>query len=206
MKIVEDLGMTTASENTTALGRYALFECTTCKTAFKARCGSTTAMKQTQCKACANTSHQQCHHPLYAIWNGIKQRCYSPKRKDFERYGGIGVTMSDVWVNDVNAFITWCLANGWSKDLVVDKDILCELYGISPAIYSPETISFITTQQNAEFANAKEVIQYTLDMQEVARFRSAAKAAVHMNVVKSTIANACRGIQQTAKGFIWKYA
>ena len=30
MKIIKDLGITTANENTTSTGRYAIFECTKC--------------------------------------------------------------------------------------------------------------------------------------------------------------------------------
>lgn len=45
MKIIKDLGQITASENTTAVSRYAIFECTKCNTHFKARATGTTAKK-----------------------------------------------------------------------------------------------------------------------------------------------------------------
>jgi len=66
MKIIEDLGRTTASPTTTSLARYAIFECTTCKEHFKARCGSTAAKKQTQCQACTRSEKQLYKHPLYS--------------------------------------------------------------------------------------------------------------------------------------------
>ena len=205
MKIVEDLGMI-FNKTQTSKARYAIFECTKCKQNFKARCGSTAAKKQTSCQLCTRNEKQTTIHPLYAIWNGIKQRCYSPKRKDYWKYGGKGVTMHDSWINNAQAFIDWCENNGWNNSFVVDKDILCNKLNISPKIYAPYTISFITTQANAEEANAKEVIQYSLDGTELNRFVSATKAGSSVGANKSQIANACRGIVKTSVGFIWKYA
>lgn len=205
MKIVKDLGKTTATEFTTHLARYAIFECTECNTHFKARAEGTSAKKQKLCQECTRDPNQYYKHPLYAIWNGIKQRCYSPKRKDYNRYGGIGITMCDEWINSAPTFIEWCLANGWDTSSVVDKDIKCRQLAISPAIYSPDTITFITAQENAEEANAKVVQQFTEDGTLIAEFPSTVKAAASVGVVKSSIANCCRGINKTCKSFVWKY-
>lgn len=208
MRIVKDLGTTTARPDTTSLARYALFECTICKNPFKARCGSTSAKKQTSCRECTLSPGQQYKHPLYAIWNGIKQRCYSPKRKDYCRYGGIGVTMCPEWLNDSSSFISWCLANGWEASLVVDKDIKCRTQNISPTIYAPHTLSFITVQANAEEANAKTVLQYTLDGEFLAEHVSTVKAVLSLGKKRSSktgVANCCRGVSHTAFGFKWKY-
>lgn len=206
MKIIEDLGKTTANENTTALARYAIFECTICEEHFKARASGSTAKNQTSCKACTRSESQNYKHPLYAIWNGIKQRCYSNKRKDYHKYGGIGVTMCDEWKYDSDSFIKWCIENGWRENLVVDKDIKCREMNISPTIYSPETISFITTQKNAEEANAKTVLQFTKENIFVKEYVSCVEAGKQFGTNnKSVIANACRGISKTAYGFVWKY-
>lgn len=208
MKIIEDLGRTTANENSTNLARYAIFECTICKEYFKARCGSTKAKNQTCCQKCTLNEKQTYKHPLYAIWNGIKQRCYSPKRKDYWKYGAKGVTMCDEWKNDAQSFIDWCTNNGWNNSLVIDKDILCRELNISPAIYSPQTISFITTQQNAEEASAKAVLQFDLEGNLIADHVSCTQAAISLGKTKtskSSIANCARGIQNTAFGFKWKY-
>lgn len=113
--------------------------------------------------------------------------------------------MCDTWKNDSEVFIDWCLLNGWNSKLTIDKDIKSRELGISPAIYSPETISFISTQANAEEANGKIVEQYSLDGTLIKEFPSASKAALHMNVNKSTIANCCRGLTKTCKQYVWKY-
>ena len=208
MKIIEDLGQTTANENTTRISRYAIFECSVCLQPFKARAVGATARKQKSCGPCTKNINQTCKHPLYPIWNGIRQRCYNPKRKDYARYGAIGVTMHETWKNDAQAFIDFCLQNGWTSDLVIDKDIKCRELGIYPAIYSPDTLSFISVQSNAEEANAKAVLQFSLQGELLNEYPSCTKAALALGktkAFKSAIANCCRGLNKTSLGFIWKY-
>lgn len=45
------------------------------------------------------------YKPEYRIWICIKQRCLNPNRKDWQYYGGRGITVCDEWVNDVRQFI-----------------------------------------------------------------------------------------------------
>jgi hypothetical protein len=58
---------------------------------------------------------------LYAIWYGIKYRCYCKHNKDYKRYGGRGITVCAEWQNSYEAFETWALANGYQPDLCVDR-------------------------------------------------------------------------------------
>lgn len=207
MKIVQDLGMLPNQSNTRKI-HFALFECTKCNQPFKARANSSASKKQTTCEACANLSHNLSKHPLYSIWNGIKQRCYSSARKDYKKYGQKGVTMCEEWRDSPEAFIAWCTQNGWEPGLCVDKDIKCRELGITPAIYSSSTVSFITAQENAEEAVAKEVHQYDSNNNYLATFPSTAKAALSLGkpyTARSSIANCARGLTKTAFGFIWKY-
>lgn len=36
-------------------------------------------------------------HPLYPIWNSMRQRCYCLKRKDYHNYGGRGIKVCSRW-------------------------------------------------------------------------------------------------------------
>jgi len=209
MTIVKDLGMQTANHTPGAgKARYAMFECTECHTSFRARCGSTAAKKQTRCVTCTRNEAQTYKHPLYAIWNGIRQRCYNPKRKDYPHYGGSGVTMYPQWKDDFSSFFTWCIDNGWHKDIVIDKDIKCREQGISPSIYSPTTISFVTIQANSEEANGKPVMQFTKSGEFLAEYPSTAAAITALGrpySARSSIANCARGVSKSSFGFTWKY-
>jgi hypothetical protein len=208
MKILKDLGKLETKAGSNKFARYAICECNSCHVAFKVRMNSTKAKEQTICITCSSTKHNLATTPLYAIWNGIRQRCYNPKRKDFNHYGGVGVTMCDEWKDDVIAFSTWCLSNGWTPEYVVDKDVKCRELNINPAIYSPQTISFISTEENAQEANNKAVQQYTVNGEFVCDFSSCTEAALSLGkskAAKSSVANAARGVNKTAFGFVWKY-
>lgn len=208
MKIVEDLGMQYTDPNNPGnrKQRFVLFECTTCLTPFRARAITPASKVQLSCQSCLSNEKQTYNHPLYAIWNGIKQRCYNSKRKDYNRYGAIGVTMADQWKSDYNSFYTWCLENGWNRDLHIDKDIKCRELQISPAIYSPETITFVTPSQNIREAIGQSVEQYTLSGNYIATFASPIEAAESVGLTKGDLISAvCRGKNKTSNGFIWKY-
>lgn len=51
----------------------------------------------------------------------------------------------------------------------------------------------------------KEIIQYSLDGEEIQRFPSAKEAGRHLDKSGGTIADCAAGRQKTAYGFIWKY-
>jgi hypothetical protein len=207
MTIIEDLGMTTASDSSTNIARYAIFECTECKAHFKARATGTTAKSQTKCITCASENKRMHTHPLYPIWNGIKQRCYSPLRKDYHNYGGKGVTMAPEWIDDPVAFITWCTSNGWAKGLEIDKDIKCRELGISPAVYAPHTISFVSSSINTREACGRKIDQLTLDGVYLRSFNSAIEAAEFVGALSGdSITSTCRNRQKTSYGYKWCYS
>ena len=206
MRIIEDLGTTTVSNTSTNTNRMAIFECLTCKKHFKARASGNTAKQQTQCIDCASTNNSRCDHPLYHVWNGIKQRCYSAKRKDYHRYGGAGVTMQDSWIDNSAEFITWCENNGWKPGLHIDKDIKCRELGINPPTYSENTISFVTCSTNCREANSRKIDQFDLSGNYLNTFNSAIEAAESLGKTSGdTITNVCRGRAKTSYGYIWKY-
>jgi len=41
----------------------------------------------------------------YSLWLGMKQRCMNPKHKNFEDYGGRGITVCAKWVESFEAFL-----------------------------------------------------------------------------------------------------
>lgn len=61
------------------------------------------------------------HKRLYGIWHGMKTRCYYKKYKQFDDYGGRGITVCDEWRNNFQAFYDWAIANGYSDELTIDR-------------------------------------------------------------------------------------
>ena len=58
---------------------------------------------------------------LYRIWDALKSRCCNPNVKEFNDYGGRGITVCDEWRNSSLAFRKWALANGYQEGLQIDR-------------------------------------------------------------------------------------
>jgi hypothetical protein len=50
------------------------------------------------------TKHFEFHRE-YAVWEGIKSRCFNPKNKNFRNYGGRGITVCERWRRSFAKFI-----------------------------------------------------------------------------------------------------
>ena len=87
------------------------------------RTGNTTSCgcyKRENAKRLYSTVRQKDKH-LYAIWNGIKQRCFNKNNKSYHNYGGRGIKMADSWANDYEVFYNWAISAGYRKGLEIDR-------------------------------------------------------------------------------------
>ena len=60
-------------------------------------------------------------HKLYAVWRGIKKRCYVVKDIGYSKHGALGIQIADEWLNDPIAFISWSINAGWKPGLLIDR-------------------------------------------------------------------------------------
>ena len=60
-------------------------------------------------------------HPLYKVWDGMKQRCYNIKHKGYKYYGAKGIIICKEWKNDAKIFIEWGLSHGYKKRLTIER-------------------------------------------------------------------------------------
>jgi len=49
-------------------------------------------------------THGLCHIPEYQVWFHMKHRCYNSNDKDYENYGGRGITVCNKWLNSFISF------------------------------------------------------------------------------------------------------
>lgn len=102
----------------------------------------------------------------------MKQRCHRPEHPSYARYGGKGVTVCEEWLESPKAFIEWGITNGWKPGMHIDKDILCDAKGISPAIYSPDTCQFLKGSDNNKYTSQKPRKLTDSDIQRCAALRA----------------------------------
>lgn len=90
---------------------------------------------------------------LYRIWSAMRQRCYSPSRASYSRYGGRGITVCDEWNVSFDAFKDWAISKGYRHSLSIDR-----ING--DGNYCPENCRWATAKQqnqNKRFAKSVEI-------------------------------------------------
>ncbi|RKY40406.1 MAG: hypothetical protein DRP85_08620 [Candidatus Makaraimicrobium thalassicum] len=145
---------------------------------------------------------------LFSRWLGMRNRCYNTKQADYSRYGAKGVTVCDEWKNNFQTFYDWAIENGFSPELQIDKDMLCDELGISPKIYSPNTCKWVTQQENSSYSSkdkGRPVYQYSLEGKFIAEFITAMRASKSTGITDTNISRVCNGIRDTAGGFQWSH-
>lgn len=91
---------------------------------------------------------------LYAVWNGIKQRCFNENNKSFHNYGGRGITMDSEWINNYEAFYNWAMDNGYKKGLQIDRID-------NDGDYTPSNCRFVDNFIQAN--NKRNIALYTIN-------------------------------------------
>lgn len=76
---------------------------------------------------------------LYAVWNGMKQRCANKNDKKYRHYGGRGIRVCDEWRSDYSAFKNWSEENGYKPGLSIDREN-------NDGPYSPNNCRWVTTK------------------------------------------------------------
>ena len=126
--LIEDLGMLYSTESKKYKRRYGLYKCGFCGSEFKTR---TQNILRDTTKSCGcyqkrrvkelKEIHGLCNTRLYTIWVGIKRRTYNPQFKQYNDYGGRGISMCDSWRDDFMSFYNWSMLNGYSDELSIDR-------------------------------------------------------------------------------------
>jgi hypothetical protein len=102
----------------------------------KCDCGNTVAVRASQLvhgrsKSCgclraeSNLEHKTTHGrsgtSLYAVWNGMKGRCYNPNNHNYARYGARGICVCDEWKASFEEFYMWAMNNGYEDGMSIDR-------------------------------------------------------------------------------------
>lgn len=127
------------------------------------------------------------HTRIYSIWSHMINRCYNPKRKDYNLYGGCGVSVCERW-HRLDYFIEDLpLIDGYNKDLFdmgeleLDKDL--KQIGLINKIYSLQTCTFISRTRNIQLAWGHPVIVKDIQNDQMYICNSLSEAATITNSV-----------------------
>jgi hypothetical protein len=125
--LIKNLGMMYSNENSKQKKRYGIYKCGFCGNEFKTQ---TSKVKNGNTKSCgcykkrrtkeANKTHGLGYTRLYKIWGSVRGRTLNPKNKQYNDYGGRGITICDEWL-DVQNFYDWAMSNGYSDELSIDR-------------------------------------------------------------------------------------
>ena len=126
--LLEDLGALYPTESSKQKRRYGIYKCGFCGTEFKAR---TSYVKFGKTKSCGcynkrrasetHKTHGLTETRLYRVWLNMKDRVFNIKHKQYNDYGGRGITICDEWKNDFMSFYNWAMSNVYSDDLSIDR-------------------------------------------------------------------------------------
>ena len=98
--LVEDLGTMLPNENSNYKARFGIYKCGFCGTEFKAMSYHINSKNIKSCGCYRKRIISETHKThgligtkLYYIWGEIKRRTLNPKHKQYNGYGGRGITI-----------------------------------------------------------------------------------------------------------------
>lgn len=124
------------------------------------------------CGCVKGIKHGLTNHPLRGVWKAMKRRCTNPKDKEYKNYGGRGIKLGPVWLNDFVAFYKWAIRNGWKKGLQVDRTN-------NSGNYEPSNCRFVTPKVNVN--NKRNTVYVIYNGQKVA-----VQTVLKINNIKSS--------------------
>lgn len=113
--------------------------------------------------AIRNHKHGLCNTRQHSIWQTMKKRCYDTHNKNYNDYGGRGITVCDEWLHDFRAFYDWSMANGYADNLTIDrKDV--------NGNYEPSNCRWATMKEQANNTRRNHLITYNGKTQTIAQW------------------------------------
>ena len=109
-RLIQDLGVQFATENSNRKSGHGLYECQYCGTIWRVETTSIVNNRTRSCGCLIGKSiitHGLSLNKFYKTWNDMIRRCTNPNNKDYKDYGGRDITVCEEWL-DVIDFVAWC--------------------------------------------------------------------------------------------------
>ena len=106
------------------------------------------------CRKCYNKETQERNRTedfnLRRRFKDMKLRCYDPRHSSYPYYGGRGIIIVQEWLDDPKSFVDWALANGFKKELEIDR-----IDNDGP--YSPDNCHWVSNSQ--QLKNRRPIVR-----------------------------------------------
>lgn len=99
-------------------------------------------------------THGLTQHPLFSIWQNMKNRCYNKNVWAYKYYGLKGVIVCNEWKNDFKTFYDWAITTGWQDGLSLDK------YPNRNGDYKPSNCRWATWEEQVNNRDSCVFIEY----------------------------------------------
>lgn len=110
-------------------------------------------LEQTRSDLVPSKTHGKSKTRVYRIWQRMKDRCCNQKHTSYHLYGGKGIKVCDLWVNNFEEFYKWSMGNGYSDNLSIDRIN-------SNKGYEPLNCRWATPTEQANNTNRNKYITY----------------------------------------------
>jgi len=84
---------------------------------------------------------------LYDVWKSMRQRCCNKRNKNYQNYGGRGISVCDEW-KDYIVFRSWALGNGYRDGLSIDRVDVNGNYEPSNCRWASDLVQANNTRRN----------------------------------------------------------
>lgn len=96
------------------------------------------------------TTHGMTGTRLHNIWKNMLERCTNVNHKNYDIYGGRGITVCEEWLNSFESFYEWSMQSGYESNLTLDREDVNKGYCPSNCRWITQKEQCNNTRRNIE--------------------------------------------------------
>lgn len=139
----------------------------------------------------ANYRHGMSSHPLYYVYNGMKERCYNPETEYWHHYGGRGITVCQRWLEGFQYFYEDMgdRPDGYQLDRIDNNGPYCK-----------ENCRWVSSRENC--SNTRRNVKFKYDGELLTISEIARRSGIHLETLRSRL-KAGHSIEEALRKVKW---